>query len=368
MSTNRSRRIDRDAAEHLLGGAADASPDGPGALFGLLAAAAAPATADELAGEEAAVAAFREAARLTSHPSASQLSTSRSSASLPSTSRRRPMAACVPQGFRVPTRFLGAKAVVAAFAVTAIGGVAVAAGTGHLPAALGGSGHSAPVDSVAATGSASPAPAGRRGGQEQSARPGSGPGSAGSTSVGPTSSGPVAERPLPGGSAGTPGAASAGPSGGASASPGAPGGASAGQGDGAASTRPGSSAPPGRAVPGAPGGSGLSALLQPLCRLWPGDGQPGTGDSRFEPLTRAAGGSNRVRAYCAALPGSGQGGGQAPTPGQVQPGGRDTPGASPVPVPLPGAPTPARTPDGGDNRGPVPPGQDSGGGNGHRRQ
>lgn len=366
MSTNRSRRIDRDAAEHLLGGAADASPDGPGALFGLLAAAAAPATADELAGEEAAVAAFREAARLTSHPS-----TSRSSASLPSTSRRRPMAACVPQGFRVPTRFLGAKAVVAAFAVTAIGGVAVAAGTGHLPAVLGGSGHSAPVDNVAATGSASPAPAGSRGGQEQSARPGSGPGSAGSTSVGPTSSTPVAERPLPGGSAGTPGAASAGPSGGASASPGAPGGASAGaggQGDGAASTRPGSSAPPGKAVPGTPGGSGLSALLQPLCRLWPGDGQPGTSDSRFEPLTRAAGGSNRVRAYCAALPGSGQGGGQAPTPGQVQPGGRDTPGASPVPVPLPGAPTPARTPGGGDNRSPAPPGQDSGGDNGRGRQ
>ena len=64
MSTNRSRRIDRDVAEQLLSGAADGRQAGPGALSDLLAAAAAPGTARELAGEEAAVAAFREAARL----------------------------------------------------------------------------------------------------------------------------------------------------------------------------------------------------------------------------------------------------------------------------------------------------------------
>ncbi|MFF7637587.1 hypothetical protein ACFZB9_31255 [Kitasatospora sp. NPDC008050] len=336
MSTNRSRRIDRDAAEHLLAGAADVSPGGPGALSGLLAAAAAPATADELAGEEAAVAAFREAARLTSYSSAAQPATK--------PSRSRPMAACVPQGFRVPARFLGAKAVVAALAVTAIGGVAVAAGTGHLPAVLGGSGHSATSDNVAATGSASATPPGSRGGDEQSMRPG----------PGPSSGGPAAKRPLPGGSAAAPAGASAGASAG-----------SDGQGDGAASSRPGVSPPPGKAVPATPGESGLSALLLPLCRLWPGDDQPGTSDSRFEPLTRAAGGSNRVRAYCAALPDGGQG------PGPGRPGGKDTPGSSPVPAPRTGAPTPVRppvgggpapTPPGGDGRGHAPQGQGGGAG------
>lgn len=111
MSTDRSRRIDHDTAERLLAGRAV----GHEALAGLLSAAAAPAADGELAGEQAALAAFR-AARL----------------------------APVPRPAPVPRRmFTSASAKVlsvkvAAAAAVALGGVAVAAGTGHLPAALGG--------------------------------------------------------------------------------------------------------------------------------------------------------------------------------------------------------------------------------------
>ncbi|MEV7597990.1 hypothetical protein AB0O91_11485 [Kitasatospora sp. NPDC089797] len=140
MSTNRSRRIDRDAAEQLLGGAVggpsagqDASltgPDGPGQLARVLAAAAAPATAAELAGEEAALAAFR-AASLTPDPVVTPV-------------RRRSMATAA------LARAFSTKAAAAVLGATALCGVAVAAGTGNLPA-LGG-GPSEPEHRVAASG------------------------------------------------------------------------------------------------------------------------------------------------------------------------------------------------------------------------
>ncbi|GJF34566.1 hypothetical protein KNE206_72660 [Kitasatospora sp. NE20-6] len=121
MSKNRSRRIDRDTAEQLLGGgpvgpeAGADSLTGHAALAGLLAAVAAPAAGGVLPGEEQAVAAFREARRSPEpHPGR---------AAMADTARRR--------AFTV-------KALVAAFAVTAVGGVAVAAGTGGLPRVLGG--------------------------------------------------------------------------------------------------------------------------------------------------------------------------------------------------------------------------------------
>jgi hypothetical protein len=121
MSKNRSRRIDRDTAERLLGGgvvgpeAGQASLAGHAALAGLLAAAAAPAVAGELSGEGAALAAFREVRRNPVSESGR--------AAVADAARRR--------AFTV-------KAVVAALAVTAVGGVAFAAGTGSLPRALGG--------------------------------------------------------------------------------------------------------------------------------------------------------------------------------------------------------------------------------------
>ncbi|HEX5118193.1 MAG TPA: hypothetical protein VFW65_23670 [Pseudonocardiaceae bacterium] len=62
MSTNGPRRIDRHTAEQLLRGTpVDGHADGAAAVADLLAAAAAPAREDELAGQPAALAAFRSA-------------------------------------------------------------------------------------------------------------------------------------------------------------------------------------------------------------------------------------------------------------------------------------------------------------------
>ncbi len=219
MSTNRSRRIDRETAEHLLGGAATGTQDGPDALTDLLAAATAPATTAELAGEEAALTAFRQAAHLAgSTPSVSARAAKPRTGST-RVPRRRTMANCA------PARFISAKAAAAALAATALGGVAVAAGTGNLPVELGGA-PAAPATTRAADGTA---------GQ-------------------PT----AITAPIP--SPGTPGRALASPAG-----------------------------------PASP-----SSALATLCRSWPTTGKPAT-DPRFEPLTRAAGGSDRVAAYCGDL-------------------------------------------------------------------
>ncbi|MFF0389229.1 hypothetical protein ACFYS8_11085 [Kitasatospora sp. NPDC004615] len=143
MSTNRSRRIDRAAAEQLLRGATvdpEAGQDpsagqqpAPGRpeLAALLAAAAATGTADDgpLPGEEGAMAAFRQARR---QPA-------------PSQHRRRKMADTA------LARALSAKAMAVALGVTAVGGVA--AGTGRLPEVLGGP---APAPPAAAAPASSP--------------------------------------------------------------------------------------------------------------------------------------------------------------------------------------------------------------------
>ncbi|MDH6139648.1 MULTISPECIES: hypothetical protein [Kitasatospora] len=242
MSTNRSRRIDRDVAEQLLGGEAVGTDGGHGALSRVLAAAAAPATDGELTGEEEAVAAFREAARLAPTHAAIPIQ------------RSRPMAECVPARPRVAARFLGARAAVAALAVTALGGVAVAAGTGHLPAVLGGDSPNLSAQNTAASD-----PAGTMPGKGHL-----------HSSTAPRTSSPQADRPQPGSPT-----MSGKPTGGPSNSP---------SGD-----------------PSAQLSGPASAALLALCKVWPQDDQQGNSDSRFEPLTRAAGGSNRVRAYCADL-------------------------------------------------------------------
>ncbi|MCY0937414.1 hypothetical protein [Streptomyces sp. H34-S4] len=118
MSTNRPRRIDQSTAEQLLGRGPVASSGDHDALAGLLAAAAAPAAESELAGEQAALAAFR-AIRLAPDP-------------VPQHHPRRG-----PMPTSTLAKLLSAK-VAALVVATALGGVAVAAGTGHLPAALGG--------------------------------------------------------------------------------------------------------------------------------------------------------------------------------------------------------------------------------------
>ncbi|WP_131784667.1 hypothetical protein [Protofrankia symbiont of Coriaria ruscifolia] len=110
MSTYRPRRIDRDDAERMLRGGPVAPQAGSDPLADLLAAVTAPARADELAGEEAAVTAFREA-RL-----------------VPVTQLRRE-----PMIKTALAKLLTVKIAVAAIAATTVGGVAVAATTGVLP-------------------------------------------------------------------------------------------------------------------------------------------------------------------------------------------------------------------------------------------
>ncbi|WP_406366775.1 hypothetical protein [Streptomyces sp. NBC_01546] len=133
MSTNRSRRIDRDTAEQLLGGAGAAAAPDDDALAGLLTAVSAPAGDGELPGEQAAMAAFRSA-------HLAQISTTAST----------PVATPRKRNMLTPAMLLCAKAA-ATVAAAALGGVAVAAGTGNLPAALGGEpASSAPVPSASA--------------------------------------------------------------------------------------------------------------------------------------------------------------------------------------------------------------------------
>ncbi|MEV7772762.1 hypothetical protein [Kitasatospora sp. NPDC086791] len=252
MSTNRSRRIDRDAAEQLLGGAVAApsagqeasltGPDGgPGQLARVLAAAAAPATAGELAGEEAALAAFREAS-LTPAPVVTPV-------------RRRPMATAA------LARAFSTKAVAVVLGATALCGVAVAAGTGTLPSALGG-GPTEPEHALAAQGGAS----------------GTSPGASAARS-------PAAGAPF------APASGSARPSGGTS-------------------TGPQTAAPSGTATPGNPSAEGrgdhpvASPALLGLCRVF-GDRtakgeRPGklATDPLYGPLVTAAGGADRVADFC----------------------------------------------------------------------
>ncbi|MGW4382721.1 hypothetical protein [Kitasatospora sp. NPDC004531] len=239
MSTNRSRRIDRATAERLLGGATvdptagqdpSAGPQsGPGRpeLADLLAAAAATGTAGDgpLPGEEGAVAAFRQARR---QPA-------------PRQHRRRKMADTA------LARALSAKAVAVALGVTAVGGVAVAAGTGRLPEVLGG-----------------PAP-----------------------------TPPAAAAPAPASAASTPDAAPASAAPGRTAKP------------SGAATRPGGAS--GRPVGPASDDPGQAPDLSALCRGFSaqvsGGAKPKEAavDPALADLLSAAGGPERVTGYCAQL-------------------------------------------------------------------
>ncbi|MEU8513316.1 hypothetical protein AB0C76_17245 [Kitasatospora sp. NPDC048722] len=192
MSTNRSRRIDRDAAEQLLGGAVggpsagqDASLTGPdgdaaGQVARVLAAAAAPATAAELTGEQAALTAFREA-RFAPDPVTTTAPV-----------RRRPMATAA------LARAFSTKAVAAVLSATALCGVAVAAGTGNLPSLGGGTEPERTLASGGATGAVSTSGHGQGSATPggQSARPYNGP-SAGGSGGGAQGLGPSAS-PTPG--------------------------------------------------------------------------------------------------------------------------------------------------------------------------
>ncbi|WP_052681482.1 hypothetical protein [Saccharothrix sp. ST-888] len=285
MSTNRSRRIDRDTAEQLLGGVAvdtsagQAPLTGQAALAGLLAAAAAPSAVDGapdangvLPGEEAALTAFREARR---NPAPKP--------------RRRTMLDTA------PARAFSAKAVAVAFTATALGGVAVAAGTGHLPAALRGPAGDGGRSVARAT---SPAFDG------STAR--SGPG--GTASGQPRLNGIAPSSPPP--SAGRPGTPGADP-------------------DPGAATGTGTGRPDGRS-----GDESVEAQLLRLCHLYTdrlasGDRpRPLLREAPLAPLVLAAGGADQVDGYCTAVA---AGAGNAE--GKGSHGGRSV---APAPAPDPG--------------------------------
>ncbi|MGW3050486.1 hypothetical protein [Kitasatospora sp. NPDC001175] len=311
MSTNRSRRIDRSAAEQLLGGAkvgtsaGQAPLTGHAALAGLLAAAAAGTAAGGaqqadgvLPGEEAALAAFREARR--------------NPAPLPG---RRTMASTA------LARAFSAKVLAAVFAATTLGGVAVAAGTGHLPAALGGRPAAAGPTAARATVAASPATAHHVG-------------------AGTAASG----QPRPNGAASP--AADRGPE--ASADPGG--------------NPAGDPSQPAGQVPDA-----AAERSAELCRLYADRLVGGAAartvlaDARLAPLVAAAGDVDRVDGYCTAVAarskGNGNGGGNGTTPAPDRT--KDLKDKPPTELPTkPGQPT---RPGGG------PGGHDTGGGNGPGR-
>ncbi|MDH6124540.1 hypothetical protein [Kitasatospora sp. GP82] len=305
MSTNRSRRIDRDSAEQLLGGAkvgtsaGQAPLAGHAALAGLLAAAAAPADADGgpdangvLPGEEAALAAFREARR---NPA-------------PQT-RRRTMADTA------TTRAFSAKAVAVALVATALGGVAVAAGTGHLPAALGGpAARNAPVGAQPTSGASD--------------------GSAGRSTTG-SAAGAASGQPGLNGS--TPPATSQGR--GQSPSVDAATGGS----------RSGSS----------PDDDAAVALAVKLCHLYAdrlaagAKADPLSGEPALAPLAVAAGGADRIEGYCTAVAaavggrdGSGGGPGNGITIPAPGPGGGKGLLPTRLPIELPTLPAQAPKPSG----------------------
>ncbi|MER7702053.1 hypothetical protein ABTX81_04005 [Kitasatospora sp. NPDC097605] len=314
MSTNRSRRIDRDTAEQLLAGAVggppagrDASLTGPDGSTGhtgplpsgdrpderiarVLAAAAAPATGGELAGEEAALAAFREA-RLAPVPAVP---------AAPAPVRRRSMATAA------LTRAFSTKAAVVVLGATALGGVAVA-GTSGLTGLGGGSSEpqrhpAAPVTSAASAVT-----------ETRSASP-----TAGGKAVAPSTTAPSTTAP----------------SGGPSSAPAAPD-------PSAPADRPTASQPP-AATPGDGRGPSNPTAHAALCKAFSdraGKGErPRTlvGDPQFGGLVAAAGGPDKVQDYCARLLRAAgeddhQGGPTPSRPGAASPGngaGGNGPGAN----------------------------------------
>ncbi|MFE7559010.1 hypothetical protein [Kitasatospora sp. NPDC057500] len=315
MSTNRSRRIDRDTAEQLLAGAVggpsagrDASLTGPDGSTGhagplppgngpqervarVLAAAAAPAEQGELAGEEAALAAFREA-RLAPVPAVP---------AAPAPVRRRSMATAA------LTRAFSTKAAVVVLGATALGGVAVAAGTGNLPSPLGGGSNTPERHVVAPVTSAPQSTTGTRSGTPP----------AGGPSAEPSTAAPA-------------GGASGGPSESPSSGPATPGPAAS---DPAASAgRPTASQPP-AATPGDGRGPSNPVAHAALCKAFSdreGKGErPRTlvTDPQFGGLVAAAGGVDKVEEYCVRLlRGAGDDGRQG-TPAPSRPGAA-TSGAS----------------------------------------
>lgn len=316
MADDRYNWLDKDAAERLLRGERVDARHGDGAreLEQLLQAAAAvgakaPETA-ELPGEEAAVAAFRRtagrgaAAHSRSYVADEAFPAGRGAAVAERTRLGRP----VRRGFAV------------ALAACAIGGVAVAAGTGVLPTPFRG-GEPQPASSVSAAES---------------------PGPLDTPEPGAQTDGTTESTPDP-----------------------TPHGKTAGPGDTPTPSRPGHPTPPGGSSPGPghQGDGGTSAnpghgdkknLLLELCRSYASGKRDGMDRDALHRLEQKAGGAERVLAFCRAYlaryqhPGSSGGGsGLGGTTGShsgLTGGDEDDeghPSRSPGATPSAGASTPA---------------------------
>ncbi|AOP50155.1 hypothetical protein [Streptomyces lydicus] len=326
MADDRYNWLDKDTAERLLRGEPVSARRGDGAheLEQLLKAAAAvgaeaPGTAP-LPGEETALAAFRQAARAGARSRGADappaaVGSGRATGLAERTRLARPLR----RGFAV------------ALAVCAIGGVAVAAGTGVLPTPFEG-GDPAPGSSVSAAES---------------------PGPLDTREPGAETDGTTARTPdaTPGGGTSAPARTpTPGTSPGATGTPGTPGGG-AGRDD-----RPGGGK--GNGVPGT-----KKQLLLGLCRNYESGNRNGMDRDALRRLEKRAGGADKVHAFCRAylaryglgggsgdndgftggLGGSGTGGdsGQSGDPGGDQEGG---PAPSPPGTTTPGTATPSPSP------------------------
>ncbi|MFI9047753.1 hypothetical protein [Streptomyces sp. NPDC053427] len=319
MADDRYEWLDKDAAERLLRGDPVSAPDGDGArelqqlLDAAAAVAAGPAQHAELPGEAAAVAAFRRA----QHGSGARPRRRVTAGQTPGVHTTRPGGVAERTRLARPLR----RGFAVALAVCAIGGVAVAAGTGVLPTPFQGGG-----PEPAATVSAAETP-----GTLESPAPGTETG-------GPATSSP----------SGTPGSATSRPD--RSPAPGGPHG-----------TKPPATAGPGKGKPKGDGkGNGETRpdedrrrqFVLTLCRKYEA-GKDGMDPRTRRRLERAAGGAEKVHAFCRRyLTGKVDGGlvGGAATGGQTggetgggQGGGDEDDDEHPAATPSPTPSTPAPT-------------------------
>ncbi|WP_432141532.1 hypothetical protein [Streptomyces sp. bgisy084] len=263
MADDRYNWLDKDTAERLLRGEQVSARHGDGAreLEQLLQAAAAvggktPGTA-ELPGEDAAVAAFRQAARGAQHRAAAEPlpngRTARATGSVERTRLGRPFR----RGFAV------------ALAACAIGGVAVGAGTGVLPSPFRGA-EPDPASSVSAAETPGPLDTRRPGAQTD---------------------GTTGHTPDP-----TPGGRSAGPS--DTPAPGSSSGATRNPGRGTSGGGSGRDERPGHKGTAQPGNGDRKNALLAVCRSYESGKRDGMDRDTLRSLERKAGGADKVHLFC----------------------------------------------------------------------
>ncbi|WP_405840983.1 hypothetical protein OG528_23225 [Streptomyces platensis] len=264
MADDRYNWLDKDTAERLLRGEQVSARHGDdaGELEQLLKAAAAvgaktPGTT-ELPGEEAAVAAFRQAARRGAHhrAAAEPLPSSRTARATGSVERTR-LGRPFRRGFAV------------ALAACAIGGVAVGAGTGVLPSPFRGA-EPDPASSVSAAKS---------------------PGPLDTRQPGAQTDGTTGHTPDP-----TPGGKSTGPT--DTPAPGSSSGATKQPGRGTPGGGTGRDERPGHKSTGLPGSGDRKNVLLAVCQAYESGKRDGMDRDTLRRLERKAGGADKVHLFC----------------------------------------------------------------------